>query len=126
MERIKVTEADVKRALVEAVTAKGYDYVYDNGDPLSEVCWYVHQDVNGNDVPGCLVGDALHRLGVPLGEIKKHEERGAYGVAGSLIDVAENRGRVLSMLSQAQDHQDTGGTWGGALAHCGAVSLIEA
>jgi hypothetical protein len=123
MERIKVTEAQVKTALIEAVAEKGDDYVYTNPDGESATgaaasCYYVH-----GDKPGCLVGNALHRLGVPLSALEAHEMRGAYSVAKELIDVTDSSS-TFTMLAEVQDSQDNGAMWGDALAYAGVVTRV--
>lgn len=123
MERIKVTEAQVRQALAEAVAEKGDDYVYTNPEGESAKgsaasCYYVH-----GDVPGCLVGNALHRLGVPLWALEARELRGAYSVAKEVIDVTDDRG-TYTMLGSVQDAQDNGAMWGDALAYAGVVTRV--
>lgn len=124
MERIKVTEEQVRQALVEAVAEKGEDYVYSNpeGESAKDAvvsCSYVH-----GDVPGCLVGNALHRLGVPLSALEARELRGAYSVAKEVIDVTDGRGTFYTLLGEVQDAQDNGAMWGDALAYAGVVTRV--
>lgn len=72
-------------------------------------CLYVH-----GDVPGCLVGHVLHRMGVPLRELLRHEFSTASEVLEALdTDISE---RVGAFLDNVQGDQDSGATWGDALA----------
>lgn len=61
-----LTRSDVLDLMAQAVADKPEGYVYQNttsfeGDPA---CLYSH-----GDKPGCLVGDVLHRAGVPLSSL---------------------------------------------------------
>ncbi|WP_030386508.1 hypothetical protein [Streptomyces sp. NRRL S-241] len=79
-------------------------------------CFYVHTDLEGNPMSaGCIVGQVLHRLGVPL-EVLKGAERlsaaGAFNYLGLDPD-----SRLAKQLSEVQFQQDQGVTWEGAYAH---------
>lgn len=104
-------------AALEVVVAEaGEDYVYESPRHMQggdESCFYVHRDPDGSDArPGCLVGTALHRLGVPLGELEKHEGTDAFTMLWHITDLPD---RARGAFSGAQEAQDTGETWGEAL-----------
>jgi hypothetical protein len=111
-----VTDAEVLAAAEAAVAEKGADYVYAKpkdavGMSASE-CLYVH-----GEEAGCLVGNVLHRLGVPLSTLRDCE--GVHAIVA--LGRVEERDRIIlpawskSMLIRAQAQQDNGETWGDAL-----------
>lgn len=89
-----------------------YRYPLDyNRNPSSGVhCWYVSED---GTKPSCIVGQVLHRMGVPLSVLSKYEGKrptdpffrmvlnNEYGITY----------RVLSVLTIIQMDQDLGSTW---------------
>ncbi len=101
------THEDALRGLRMAVQARGKDFVYpDNWRGGDGLCQYVLSD----DTPACIVGMALDELG--------------YDVAGmincGISEALENLGidytrTAHRVLSNAQNIQDYGGTWGHAL-----------
>lgn len=105
---IHITLPDALRALREAVEEKGWDYEYPDAfrDEDSN-CMYVV-----DDAPACIVGNALHRLGVPVEELAKnntlnfrYRELNGVGISG----------QARMALNRAQRKQDGYGTWGDAL-----------
>lgn len=117
----KITTAnETVLATLREVVAESPDYVYSNPVPSDErpdpdmSCMYVH-----GDVPGCLIGHVLHRLGVPLGELAKREGGAAYIVADDFLRGVS--GGVLSRLDFAQGAQDSGKTWRDALIAAGVA-----
>lgn len=119
---IEITLDDALRLLTEAVEEKGEDYVYSNNSgeradtEYSIDCQYVHVQ-KGEFVPGCGVGNALHRAGVSLDWLSDHESYGARNVLGMLRDdgiLTANR-TVEEFLSAFQSRQDRGDTWGESL-----------
>lgn len=112
---IELTLARTKELLAEAVAEKGEDFVYTNRDG-HEVdsdgvtpCHYVH-----DDKPGCIVGNVLHKAGVPLDELSRFEGQDAQEVTRSVCTVEE--GDVIRLLSGVQDRQDRGTAWGEAVS----------
>ena len=69
--------------------------------------------MHGNE-PGCIVGNVLHRLGVPLETLAQYEATPAYDVAQSLISegVLTSNGEAMRLLNVAQIAQDSGMNWG--------------
>lgn len=118
---MEITGTQVLETL-KAVVAERPDYVYEapahqvHMDPeglINSTCFYVHADEDGsNERPGCLVGEVLHRLGVPLAELAEHEGNGASQVAR--VFGVDDRD-ALTVLDEAQCHQDQGVAWGRAL-----------
>jgi hypothetical protein len=96
-----------------AVVAESPERIYKapEGSPYEPgMCLYSH-----GDVPGCLVGQVLHRLGVPLAEFHKHEGQPAGVVMSSLINIVGNDTRAGQFLDAAQGQQDSGEKWADAL-----------
>lgn len=61
-----ITWDDVLRVMREVVAEFGEDYVYQLVPDEGGQCLYVHRDEDSEGVPGCIVAQVLHRLGVPL------------------------------------------------------------
>lgn len=117
MEKIKVSEADVLNTL-QAVVDERPDYVYARPAHMPAdlgLCRYVHTAEGDPETrtPGCLVGQVLSRLGIPLEELQKHEGSGATNVTPLFIYTT---GRAVDILQGAQDNQDGGDAWGEALS----------
>lgn len=124
-EPITLDFATVKRLVTESITDKGEDHVYTKEGGS---CKYVHDvkskwEYNTEDYdvdftyagPGCLVGEVLHRAGVPLELLYRVNTEGVqdavdslayYGVLGTMErDVTE-------YLTNLQASQDRGAPWG--------------
>lgn len=106
-------EAFAKAALEE----KGEDYVYEkvwSEAHKNDICTYVQQNENGEQVPSCLVGNILHRAGVPL-----HQMQDADLTADDLIyrlkDIVTVTTEARRALRGMQGLQDVGNTWGHAV-----------
>lgn len=123
---IKIDYDTALKALNDAVKEKGSDFVY-KSDPLrlhfSSKCTYVHfKDAEQYDsgeptVPGCIVGNAMLRLGVPLTLLQ--ENNGAASNDLILRMEAANTVRVTDkatyLLDYVQRLQDSGTSWGEAV-----------
>ena len=99
-------------AEVKKVAAEQPDYVYSE-----EPCQYQH-----DGKPSCIVGHALHRLGVPIEALEAlddAQEGGgvpASGLPSYLpILVEEGSRSALIALGEAQEAQDDGIPWGEAV-----------
>ena len=106
-----ITKEDALRALEEAVAEKGEDYIYqytDSDDWRSYTCTYVRAGE-----PDCMIGNALHRLGVPLDAFAPHEEKAFDRIADDVAPGIEEE--AVRALRAAQSVQDQGRTWGEAL-----------
>lgn len=99
-------------ALLREVVAERPAHVYVRaitGDPIKgSYCVY---ELDGK--PSCLVGQVLHRHGVPLARLREFDKviSPAYELPSDLID--EGAGRVLQA---AQSAQDSGQSWAEALS----------
>lgn len=127
---ITLTTENVLAALEAAVQEKGADYVYprerdEYGYAIDvDSCLYVK-----NGAPSCLVGHALHSLGVPLEAMSNHEGAGANTVLSYLEDEGivtfekaepdedgyQGWSKVQTLVFYAQSNQDSGKTWGDSL-----------
>lgn len=130
---IEITKELALKLLAEAVAEKGETYVYSN--PTSQDCMYVHGyapvlDETGDETgereqvedltPGCLVGDVLHRAGVPLRLFERLDINYDTPADHALSDlrlhgVLEYTPEASSVLLAAQSAQDTKRSWGAAL-----------
>jgi hypothetical protein len=121
---IQVTLDAVREAAKAAVADRGEGYIYkDHYDACRNTQWQRISNEEGEammQVPGCLVGDVLHRIGVPLPDLATWDDTTADDLLANLLahnhveSVAEG---VETYLVAAQVMQDTEGmTWGMALA----------
>lgn len=107
-------------AAIRAVAAENPDKVYalpDHMEPMYEgACNYVHTapDDEAKLSPGCLIGSALHRLGVPLETLAKVEGSAAGSAIAELLPQITVGTRVYA--NNVQMWQDDGRTWGQAVA----------
>jgi hypothetical protein len=128
---INLTFAQVREAMAAAVAERGADYDYKaHHDSCRYTFW--RDTANGIErVPGCLVGDVMHRLGVPLDVLDNWNDAGAETLLDHLTDPADGRDyeawvtyadaeaaeHTMTYLCIAQNIQDLGGvghTWGDA------------
>jgi len=115
-----------------AVAEKGPDFIYadESGVTANFIrrdaeCSNKHATEDGGWVPGCLVGNMLHRHGVPLDKMPKHgdafstlRELNYFGIGIRTTEKAE-----IFMMA-AQSSQDNGYTWGEAIS--AACEHVEA
>lgn len=102
-------------ALNAAVDEKGSDYVYEGGRTSRTYVAY--------DEPSCIVGNALHRLGVSISTLTEMDRRTIDGAAISsrkVLEVLEGSGFILDngavmLLATAQVLQDAEIPWGDAV-----------
>lgn len=125
-ETLELTLEKAKSLVDEVIKEKGSDFVYKRLP--GEDCKYVHEgftwDVDVEDYvsdegtyePGCIVGYALHKAGIPLVMLEKNE-----GASASYaLDRLEQDGLLTCtpeasrFLEGVQDLQDSGRTWGTA------------
>src|SRR5690606_11144116 len=113
--------------LLEEVVEGNESFVYTTPEVRAD-CAYVHEDEEGNLVPGCIVGHALHRAGVDLWKFAPIEGRQISGdVDGTpAIDVlgVEAAPGAVDVLQAAQSVQDVDGTWGEALEAAREAALV--
>lgn len=95
--------------------------VNEDGSRKDVTCYYVHTDeATGEPVSaGCLIGKALHRIGVPLAELAKHEGKTAYQVIPKVLsfdyDDIATRETAAYFAADVQARQDRGSTWSSAV-----------
>ena len=102
-------------ALNAVVDEKGGDYVYEGGRTSRTYVAY--------DEPSCIVGNALHRLGVSISTLTEMDRRTIDGAAISsrkVLEVLEGSGFILDndavmLLATAQVLQDAEIPWGDAV-----------
>lgn len=121
-EPIMLTLENVIPALQDAVDSKpnGYIYINPDGEQARYIggvaCSYVDECKNE---PSCIVGHALHALGVSL--ITLHENEGT--PAHFLLDTLEEEGiavatsDVVNLLKRVQGEQDLGTSWVDAVTY---------
>lgn len=108
-----ITDSTLVQALRD-LAAERPDYVYSNPDIENSpsACLYVH-----GDEPGCIVGAALHRLGVPLDVLSAYEGEGASTLLHYLNDdgVTSVSDDVRQRVSNVQRDQDGREPWAKAV-----------
>ncbi len=125
---VEMTFAKVRQAAEELVFEKGKDFLYSDteGHKAGEGCVYVHpiyERVDCEDTPGCLVGQIMYRIGVPLSAMRRYNTDTP---SGTLLHLLEEDGSITfasdkmrelirRYLGEAQFVQDNDGTWGRAL-----------
>jgi hypothetical protein len=104
--KIKATNQQIVDT-IRAVAAEQPDRVYTSPE-LDNTCLYVHRDYDGNMVPGCIVGVALNRLGVPLSELANLERHTARSVIAELVDrpYTDYSGMAEAWITHVQRRQD--------------------
>lgn len=121
-------DLDKAKALVdECIAERGAEYVYEKE---GSSCKYVHgvEEILVNEwetkddfthaTPGCLVGAALHKAGVPLESMGTHyrNDQGSFDLVEhlteeGLISVSQE---ANNFLGNCQASQDAGAPWGPA------------
>ncbi len=116
-----ITVQNFRDALAAAVAEKGSDYRYPEGNMRvhpgtnSPMCSYV---THGRT--DCIIGNALHRLGVSIEVLLAFEGKGADQVIRAVV-TSPVPTLVLDGADEAQSAQDTGGTWDEALQAYDAI-----
>lgn len=82
-------------------------------DPEGGECRYVHTEEDGTKVPGCLYGQALHALGMPLAAMASYEENSVSMFWGR--HSWDEMSPVLKAIQSSQQNQDRGEAWGEAI-----------
>lgn len=111
--------------LLETTIKIGMEFeetIYDRGDGGHGDCLYVQ-----HGKPGCIVGQALFKLGVPLARMTEYDTYGDDSGINQIIggdtfsdDFVSNRSyektaEIVAKLQMIQRHQDDGATWGEAV-----------
>lgn len=108
-----LTYERVNSILDQILAEFGEDYVYVKPNAL-DGCRYVH-GVYPLEQPGCIIGQLLHQLGVPLDALTRHEGKAADVVVKKLFP--ETDWLVARYLSIIQEEQDSHETWGRAVEY---------
>lgn len=121
---IMITFADVRRTVDEIVSEVGPDFRYIDTEYCDFYygCTYVHPRVAQSDVediPGCLVGRILFKLGVPLHAMREMnnntgvESLSEYLESSGYIDYPDGYTgwMIRRYLTELQDAQDNGTSW---------------
>jgi hypothetical protein len=92
---------------VRELAAEKPDFVY---TPDAGACLYVHPNSDGTISPGCLIGQAFQRVGVPNEVLLRYNDRNIELVAnaGEITDVANIK---IGWLTRIQWYQDNSKTW---------------
>lgn len=107
------TAADILRE-IHALAAERPDFVYENPADSGK-CLYAHRDTETGELsPGCIVGAALHKLGVPLETLRSFGSRPAVALCINELGLA--RSGALDRICDVQRRQDSGMPWGEAVA----------
>ncbi|GAA0641496.1 hypothetical protein GCM10009548_02140 [Streptomyces malaysiensis subsp. malaysiensis] len=109
---IEITSEQLEATLREVADERP-DYVY-MAPADTDLCSYVHDDGNGVQIPGCIVGHALFRLGVPLAALSQREGLGAADVIGATTNLCWSDPAALA-AETAQTAQDDGTPWARAM-----------
>ncbi|RKN35962.1 hypothetical protein [Streptomyces hoynatensis] len=108
---MNITVTDVINAVL-AVADEGPDHVYEQ-QAGTDMCRYTHESLSGTLIPGCLIGTALHRLGVPLERLERYEGEQVLPLLRALgIPVSY---AAADPLREVQEAQDDGTPWGEAI-----------
>ena len=114
-----VTAEQFTAAMRAAVAERGRDFVYPRGVPgwrsgphLGNTCMYVRTDV---DECGCLIGDAAHRVGVSLDQLREADVREFSAEEMLRVCIPGLPPRIWDAAGLAQTVQDSGRSWGLAL-----------
>lgn len=116
---LRFTAGDVIEE-IRVLAAESGGLLYESGPEGG--CWYVR-----DGKPSCIVGQALARLGVPLEFFEKYEgtnaEYGGWPLRSLLEEVTGGRmtAEEYEWISVVQSRQDTGSTWGEAVAMADAI-----
>ncbi|MGN7135825.1 hypothetical protein [Streptomyces pseudogriseolus] len=108
---IAVNDVQVLSTLLDVVSEKP-EHVYEPPAPMRDdlmSCFYVHRDEDGTELPGCIVGQVLNRLGVELDRLKELEGLGASSVIDQTTEGVSYA--VKTFLRDVQRKQDRGRTW---------------
>lgn len=119
IEHAKIDEHQAIAALRDVVAAFGPTHIYTRPD-AGDFCQYVHGREDGRLIPGCLIGQVLFTLGIPLSTLERLEglSAGQLSMPGFIEGRGVNpllTGRAGSVLNVAQRRQDNGNRWGLAL-----------
>lgn len=98
-----------------------FNYMSQSPDQSDTGCSYLGAVIGVEGGQGCIVGQALTRLGVPAVVLREHEGSGARHVIAALRETAgaymtEAEHVLAYWLGNVQAHQDRGDPWAEAVA----------
>lgn len=93
-------------------------------------CTYTRFDDEENLKPNCIVGTAAYELGITLDQLYSINTCGirhlVYNDVPAWLDCsAEDAEPVIKWLGSLQNHQDSGHTWGEALAYADRWIVLD-
>lgn len=95
-------------------------YVY---KPTGGECTYFRKGENdGYSCPDCIIGHALHRLGVTIEDIKNNNIVSVRGLCRAYLPLSLSDDRTLEWLAEVQDRQDLGMPWAKAVKKADEVT----
>lgn len=119
---IALTDKQVLTSL-RSLVEENRDKVYQSPDVSGlGLCYYVHQDDAGTKSAGCIVGNLLNRLGVPLEALEGAETQGAHA-AMAVVGVTGVSYPIRMFLRTLQSYQDRGMSWGEAFDQARKTTL---
>jgi hypothetical protein len=110
-------------AKVREVAAERPTYVYNNEgmSEYSSSCFYRHGEYG--ERPGCIVGQALDRLGYVVPEVDEGTNAGV--VLGGLFDLSDDdNGLKANWVWKVQKEQDGGKSWGDAILEADSYARL--
>lgn len=120
--QIELTEA--RDALKECIAERGEDFVYRK--PMNSLkCLYIHRNDDDTTTPGCGVGMALLKLGVPESAFIGSISQNFAPVQDLYLEGFKLTDDALHYLSTFQNEQDCMATWGESLAIADRSAGIE-
>lgn len=101
------------RLLHDVVQERGADFVYKPSGDEGNGCSYVHENEDGDPMPGCGVGLALINAGVPIGAFNELDINFGYGAWAALqrlktaghVDFTINAAHILERFQARQDDE---------------------
>jgi hypothetical protein len=106
----EATQVSTLTATLQAIVDEvGPEFCY--RDRYGDGCLYVV-----DDTPACLVGVALHRLGMPVEDLRDWDNEHSDSTI-SVVGFDILSPRAVALLAEAQTLQDDGDTWALAVAN---------
>ena len=116
-----ITVDDVVKE-VRSIAIERPDFIYleqplENEEDRSTNCSYLSAGLYTNEGEGCIVGQALSKLGITDEELRRVENASAADALRAVgVEGSTRRDRELNWLNSVQSQQDIGMTWGDAIA----------
>lgn len=125
MAKYDFTPEDVERE-IRALAEERPDFVYTaqvSDDPDDVMCGYVGEQAHSTKGEGCIVGQALQRLGVTEGDLLAFDGSTATLVIQEFTGQDDQESVRWARAVQAQ--QDQGVSWGDAISFAAATTEEE-